>query len=114
MRCARRGCGKEVKGRSDKKTCSDSCRVMLSNQKNFRRIVKRNRRPLGERPLNARERKVVAAVHATLSRSASLYNEIFGGGAIVEHAAIAENVFQQITLSKLNSTSLYQSMLDFN
>ena len=85
MECERKRCAKELTGRQ-KRWHSPSCRVLASRERNYRKIVRRAaRRPVGERPLNARERGVVAAVRGELSKAASLYSEIFGGGAIAVH-----------------------------
>ena len=85
MECARKRCGKPLKGRQ-KKWHSASCRVLASRERNYRKVVRRTRRPVGERPLNARERRFVAAIHRILSKVADLYGATLFDLRFVVHA----------------------------
>ncbi len=80
-KCAREGCDQIVSGRADKKFHSKACKVRASLRRNYKK-VRPGRTARTMRPLNARERRVLAACCRVLNQAAHIINKQLDGSAI--------------------------------
>ena len=76
--CGREGCGKEVKGREDKKYCTKSCRVRASDDRNYKKVRPKRVQAAENRSLTKKQQATLERCRAVTANAAAIYRDRFG------------------------------------